>query len=67
MCGAENPRWLCLRLADFGDDPHAIREFGLDMVTKLDQDLIDGGAPDLHFYILNGAEATMKIVSRLSL
>lgn len=67
MCGAEIPRWLRLRLADFGDDRKSIREFGLDVVSKLAQDLIDGGAPGLHFYTLNGAEATMKIVNRLSL
>ena len=66
MCGAEIPRWIKLRLADFGDDRASIRAFGLDVVTKLSQDLIDGGAPGLHFYTLNGSETTMKIVERLS-
>ena len=67
MCGAEIPRWIRLRLADFGDDRASIRSFGLDVVSQLAQDLIDGGAPGLHFYTLNGAEATMNIVNRLSL
>ncbi|WP_300648592.1 methylenetetrahydrofolate reductase [NAD(P)H] [Paenalcaligenes sp.] len=67
MCGAEIPRWIRLRLADFGDDRASIRAFGLDVVSQLAQDLIDGGAPGLHFYTLNGAEATMNIVNRLSL
>lgn len=67
MCGAEIPRWIKLRLADFGDDRASIRAFGLDVVTKLSQDLVDGGAPGLHFYTLNGAETTMKLVERLSL
>lgn len=67
MCGAEVPRWVRNRLADFGDDRSAIREFGLEVVAKLCQDLLDGGAPGLHFYTLNGADATMKLVNRLSL
>lgn len=67
MCGADVPRWVRNRLADFGDDRAAIREFGLDVVSQLCQNLLDGGAPGLHFYTLNGAEATMKIVNRLSL
>lgn len=67
MCGAEIPRWVRLRLADFGDDRASIRDFGLDVVSKLAQDLVDGGAPGLHFYTLNGAETTTKIVNRLSL
>ena len=67
MCGAEIPRWIRLRLADFGDDRASIRDFGLDVVSQLAQNLIDGGAPGLHFYTLNGADATLKIVNRLSL
>lgn len=67
MCGAEVPRWVRNRLMDFGDDRVAIREFGVDVVSKLCQDLLDGGAPGLHFYTLNGADATMKLVKRLSL
>lgn len=66
MCGAEVPRWIRLRLADFGDDRASIRDFGLEVISKLSQDLLDGGAPSLHFYTLNGAETTMKIVNNLS-
>lgn len=66
MCGAEIPRWIRLRLADFGDDRAAIRDFGLEVITKLSQDLLDGGAPSLHFYTLNGADTTTKIIKNLS-
>ena len=65
MCGAEVPRWIRLRLADFGDDRASIRAFGLDVVSQLAQDLLDGGAPSLHFYTLNGAEATAQIINNL--
>ena len=67
MCGAEVPRWVARRLESFGDDREAIRAFGLDVVTSLCQRLIDGGAPGLHFYTLNGAAATRSICERLML
>lgn len=67
MCGAEMPRWLRLRLRDFGDDRDSIRDFGIDFVTGLCQRLIDGGAPALHFYTLNRSLATLKICKSLGL
>ncbi len=67
MCGAEMPRWLRVRLRDFGDDRQSIRAFGIDFVTELCQRLIDGGAPSLHFYTLNRALASREICANLGL
>ena len=67
MCGAEVPRWIRLRLASFGDDKASIRSFGVDVVTALCQNLLDNGAPGLHFYSLNSAEAPMAIWKNLDL
>jgi methylenetetrahydrofolate reductase (NADPH) len=67
MCGAEIPRWIRLRLADFGDDKASIRAFGVDVITRLSQELLDGGAPGLHFYTLNNAEVTSAICRQLRL
>ncbi|MGO3745858.1 MAG: methylenetetrahydrofolate reductase [NAD(P)H] [Alcaligenes aquatilis] len=67
MCGAEVPRWIRLRLADFGDDRASIRAFGIDVVARLCQDLLDGGAPGIHMYTLNGADASMAILPNLTL
>jgi methylenetetrahydrofolate reductase (NADPH) len=64
-CGAEMPRWLSKRMADFGDDTDAVRDYGLDVVTQLCERLIAGGAPGLHFYTMNQAPLTTEIVSRL--
>ena len=61
MCGAEVPRWIRLRLAEFGDDRASIKAFGVDVVTSLCQRLLDQGAPGLHFYTLNSAQATLSI------
>ena len=65
-CGAEIPRWLKKRLQAYGDDIESIKSFGADVVTDLCQRLLDAGAPGLHFYTLNQAEATLKIWDRLS-
>ena len=43
----------------------AIRAFGEDVVTALCTRLLEGGAPGLHFYTLNRANATLKIWQRL--
>lgn len=67
MCGAEIPRWIRLRLAEFGDDRASIKAFGAEVIQRLCQRLLDQGAPSLHFYTLNNAEATTSIVGGLTL
>jgi methylenetetrahydrofolate reductase (NADPH) len=67
VCGADIPRWLRLRLQDFGDDLPSLRSFGMDVVTELSERLITGGAPGLHFYTLNQAGIISTIMQRLSL
>jgi hypothetical protein len=49
-CGAEIPRWIRLRLQSYGDDSASIKAFGLDVVTRLCEQLRAGGVPGLHFY-----------------
>jgi methylenetetrahydrofolate reductase (NADPH) len=66
-CGAEIPRWLRRRLEGYGDDLDAIRAFGLDVTTALCRQLLDAGAPGLHFYTLNRAGPTCAIWERLGL
>lgn len=66
-CGAEIPRWILCRLRDFGDDRVAIRAFGIDVTTELCRQLLDKGAPGLHFYTLNQANASLAIWKNLGL
>ena len=66
-CGAEIPRWIRLRLQNFGDDTASIRSFGLDVVTQLCEQLRAGGAPGIHFYTMNQSAATLEICQRLGL
>jgi methylenetetrahydrofolate reductase (NADPH) len=61
-CGAEIPRWIRLRLADYGDDIASIRQFGLEVVCSMVSRLAAGGIPGLHFYTLNQVETTERIL-----
>lgn len=67
MCGAEIPRWIRERLQGYGDDLDAIQAFGLEVVHSLCEQLSKGGAPGFHFYTLNHAESSLKILKSLNL
>lgn len=67
MCGAEIPRWLRLRLEQYQDDADALLDYGLDVVSKLSETLLENGAPGIHFYALNKTSPTLDICQRLGL
>ena len=64
-CGAEIPRWIRRRLADFHDDIDSLKAFGTDVVTDMCQRLLDNGVPGLHFYSMNQTESTLAIWNEL--
>ena len=66
-CGAEIPRWLRKKMEGYGDDSASIRAYGLDVVTDLCSQLLDAGAPGLHFYTMNSPNLTTTIWQRLGL
>lgn len=61
MCGADIPRWLRKRLESFGDDLEGLRAFGHDVVTDLCRELVDAGAPGIHFYAMNRAQPVIRL------
>jgi methylenetetrahydrofolate reductase (NADPH) len=66
-CGAEIPRWIRKRLEGFADDIEGIRAFGVDVVSRLCDRLLEQGAPGLHFYTMNQAGPTLNIWNNLGL
>ncbi len=65
-CGAEIPRWIRLRLAEFDEDVASLRSFGYDVVAQLCERLLQGGAPGLHFYTLNRASPSLELARLLN-
>jgi len=66
ICGAEIPRWLKMRLEEYGDDMTSLRAFGVDVVSELCETLLAWGAPSLHFYTLNQAGTISSIINNIS-
>lgn len=67
MCGAEIPRWLRKQLETYGDDVEAITQFGEEFISLLCENLLETGAPGLHFYTMNRVEPTLSIWNNLGL
>lgn len=67
VCGAEIPRWIRKQLEAYADDKESLQAFGLDVVSTLCNQLLEHGAPGLHFYTLNQADSTNAIWKNLTL
>lgn len=65
-CGADIPRWIRKNLEACGDDIKRIQSIGLQIVTRLCKDLINAGAPKLHFYSMNQSKASLDILEQLT-
>ena len=65
--GIDIPRWVQMKMEGFLDDAASIRAFGLDVITRLCERLIDGGAPGIHFYTLNQSALALELCRRLGL
>ena len=63
--GIEIPRWVALKMEGYMDDTAAIRAFGIEVVARLCERLIAGGAPGLHFYTLNQSALSLEVCRRL--
>jgi len=67
MCGARIPAPLAGRLEALGDDDAAAAEFGIEYATRQCEELLRAGVPGIHFYTLNKAQATVRILKNLGL
>ena len=67
LAGAEFPPDLAARIAAVGDRPDEVRRIGVEVATGLCRELLDAGAPGLHFYTLNRSTATREIYANLGL
>jgi methylenetetrahydrofolate reductase (NADPH) len=65
ICGAAIPAPLLAELERRRDDPAAVQQLGVAQATAQCVDLLEGGAPGIHFYTLNQSPATRMILTAL--
>ena len=67
QCGAEIPRWIKKSMALYEDDADSQRQLGIEIVTRMTDELIQSGVPGLHFYTMNQSALTSAIVHNLGI
>ena len=65
LSGAAIPPALSAELQRRRDDPAAVQQLGVAQATAQCVDLLEGGAPGIHFYTLNQSPATRMILTAL--
>jgi methylenetetrahydrofolate reductase (NADPH) len=67
LCGSRIPSALDAKLETFGDNDAAATDFGVEYATAQCEDLLRNGAPGVHFYTLNKAPSTVRVLRNLRL
>jgi methylenetetrahydrofolate reductase (NADPH) len=67
LCGADLPAPLVTELERRADDDEAVTQFGIEYATRQCEELLREGAPGIHFYTLNKARSTTRILENLGL
>lgn len=65
LAGADLPGGLAQHLAKCADDPAECYRIGVDYATEQCMELLEHGAPGIHFYTLNKSRATQDIFRSL--
>jgi methylenetetrahydrofolate reductase (NADPH) len=67
LCGSKIPPGLRAKLDALGTDEAAATEFGIEYATRQCEELLKAGVPGLHFYTLNKAGSTIRVLKNLGL
>lgn len=65
--GAKMPSGLVNEILAHADDKAAIEEIGVEFAAKQCRELIEAGAPGIHFYTLNRSRATVRVCEKLKI
>ena len=65
LSGVPIPSHISEAFVQIEDKPDDVRKLGVEIATKLCQDLLEAGAPGLHFYTMNTSSATREIYSHI--
>jgi len=65
LSGVPIPAHISESFAKIEDSPDDVHKLGVEIATQLCQDLLEAGAPGLHFYTMNTSSATREIYSQI--
>ena len=65
LSGTPIPSAISARFAAVEDNPEDVRKLGVEIATNLCHQLLESGAPGLHFYTMNTSTATREIYSQI--
>jgi methylenetetrahydrofolate reductase (NADPH) len=65
LSGTPIPAHVSAAFAKYENNPEDVHKLGVEIATKLCQELLEAGAPGLHFYTMNTSSATREIYSQL--
>lgn len=67
MANGEIPAELMAQFDRYQDNPESVRELGIEIATRVSDEVLNAGAEGLHFYTLNSANSTLEVIKRLGL
>jgi methylenetetrahydrofolate reductase (NADPH) len=65
LSGTPIPLHVSAAFAAVEDNPADVNKLGVEIATKLCQELLTAGAPGLHFYTMNSSTATREIFAQI--
>jgi len=63
--GTPIPEYFEKAFSKVADDADSVRKLGVELATKLCEELLAANVPGLHFYTMNSATSTLEIVNNL--
>ena len=67
LCSARLPESFTRGFEAAGDDEAAQFEAGVEFAARQVQELVTGGVPGIHFYVLNKSPATVRVLEQVGL
>ena len=61
LSGTALPTEMVRKFEAIADDPKSVRELGVEIAATMSRELLDAGAPGVHFYTLNSSTATREV------
>lgn len=67
LCQATIPQQVQNELKKYVTDTEGATQYGIELATKQCQELMDAGAPGIHFYALNQSRSVEKVLKNLGI